>query len=344
MVKVASKALSVVALTAVVCVFVHGSAASSQQPSSLKVEEKVTYAGTNTNIRISNGTVELVLATEYGPRIMRYALAGSEETDNLFASLPDLNVKTDIGQWNIRGGHRLWHAPEGKPRSYSPDNDPVQVVRDGDTFKLIEPIEKATGIQKEMWITLDATGSHVTVLHKLINKGLFAVDMACWAMSVMNKGGLAILPQEPYQSHDDALLPARPMVLWSYTNFTDPRWMLGQKYVTLRQDPDLKEPQKVGILNRQGWAGYWRNNTLFLKRFACEGDKTYPDFNCNNEAYTDANFLELETLGTLQKVQPGDSITHREDWWLYKAVDLGNGEAGIAAALQPILTETAKQK
>jgi len=38
------------------------------------------------------------------------------------------------------------------------------------------------------------------------------------------------------------------------------------------------------------------------------------------------------------------SITHTEDWYLYKVADLGNGEAGIAAALQPILSVTAPQK
>jgi hypothetical protein len=310
----------------------------------LKVEEKVSYAGAEGCIRISNENAELIIATQYGPRVLRYAPAGGKDTDNVFGIVPEVTVKTDIGQWFIRGGHRLWHAPEGKPRSYVPDNDPVKVVREGDTFRLIQPVEKQTGIEKEIDITLDPTGTHVTVLHKLTNRGYFAADMACWAMSVMGKGGMAIVPQEPYQSHDDALLPARPLVLWPYTNLTDPRWQVGQKYITLRQDPDQKESQKVGVLNRQGWAAYYRSGLLFFKRFPCDADKSYPDFNSNNEIYADGAILELETLGMLEKVQPGATITHREDWWLYKSVDIGNGEAGIAAALQPILTETARKQ
>ena len=320
-----------------------GKAAQPPAPA-LKVEEKVSYAGAEGCIRISNEAAELIIATQYGPRILRYAPAGGKETDNLFGIVPEVTLKTDLGQWYIRGGHRLWHAPEGKPRSYVPDNEPVQVVREGDTFRLIQPVEKATGIEKEIDVTLDPNGSHVTVLHKLTNRGLFAADMACWAMSVMGKGGMAIVPQEPYQSHDDALLPARPLVLWPYTNLTDPRWQIGQKYITLRQDPDQKESQKVGVLNRQGWAAYYRSGLLFFKRFACDAEKAYPDFNSNNEIYTDGAILELETLGTLERVQPGATITHREDWWLYKSVDIGNGEAGLAAALQPILSETAKKQ
>ncbi len=340
-------AISYLSLCVIGLFSICGAPVSAQQVTNgVKFEEKVNYGGSTANVRLSNGTVELVLATEFGPRILRYAFtsAKADQADNIFGSVPDVNVKTELGTWNIRGGHRLWHAPEGKPRSYVPDNNPVKVERDGDTVKLIQTVEPGTGVQKEIWITLDPTGSHAVVLHKLTNKGMFAVEMACWAMSVMNKGGTAILPQEPFQSHDDVLLPARPMVLWPYTNLTDPRWTIGKKYITLRQDPEVKDAQKLGILNRQGWAGYSRNGTLFFKRFGFDEDKKYPDFGCNNETYTDNGFLELETLGSLQTVQPGATITHREDWWLYKGVDMGNGEAGIAAALQPIISETAKVK
>src|SRR5580700_999053 len=147
-------------LTMVICSTLAG-ATMAQQAAGIKVEERVTYNGLNTNIRISNGTVEMIVATEYGPRIMRFAPVGSEDSDNLFGTVDAVSVKTDLGQWNIRGGHRLWHAPEGMPRSYVPDNAPIQVVRDGDTVKLIQAVENATNIQKEIWITLDATGSHV---------------------------------------------------------------------------------------------------------------------------------------------------------------------------------------
>ena len=83
----------------------------------IKVEQKVDYLGSPNNIRISNGTVELIIATDYGPRVMRYALAGSGPDDNVFATIPGVTVKSELGDWYIRGGHRLWHAPEGMPRS-----------------------------------------------------------------------------------------------------------------------------------------------------------------------------------------------------------------------------------
>lgn len=309
----------------------------------VKVEEKVPYLGSPNNVRMSNGTVELILTTDYGPRIMRYASMGSEDKDNVFATIPGVTLKTAFGDWLIRGGHRLWHAPEANPRSYEADNEPIQYVIDAGTVKLIQPAEKHTSIQKEVWVTLDPRGSHVIVQHRLTNRGQFAVEMACWGLSAMHAGGTAIIPQEPYQSHDEVLQPARPMVLWAYTNLTDPRWMLGKSFLTLRQDTTIKEAQKIGVLNRQGWAAYFRDGSLFLKRFAFDPAKTYPDYNSNNETFTNDVFLELETLGSLEKVEPGQTITHTEQWWLYSKVDLGIGEAGIAAALQPILAETARK-
>jgi hypothetical protein len=317
-------------------------AAQAEAARGVKIEEKVNFLGQPNNIRLSNSSVQLILATDYGPRILLYAPVNSRPDDNVFATVPALGLKSELGEWRLRGGHRLWHAPEAIPRTYVPDNDPVQVVREGNTIKLIEPVEKPTGIQKEMWVTLDPQGSHVTVTHRLTNKGFFAVDMAVWALSVMNKDGMAIIPQEPFKSHDDDLLPARPMVLWSYTNLRDPRWNFGQKFVTLRQDTGMKDPQKMGFQNRQGWAAFHHNDILFVKRFDWERDKTHPDYGCNNEVYTNDQFLELESLGPLERVQPGQTLTHVEQWWLYPRVDLGSGEVGIAAVMQPILMETGK--
>jgi hypothetical protein len=313
------------------------------QAEGVRIEQKVSYLGAPNNIRMSNGVVELIISTDYGPRIMRYAPVGSKPEANLFATMPGVTATTPLGEWWIRGGHRLWHAPESKPRTYEPDNDPVSFEIEGNTVKLKQAVEKTTLIQKEMWVTLDPKTSRVTVLHKLTNKGLFPVEMACWALSVMNQEGKGVYPQEPYRPHTEDLLPARPMVLWSYTNLKDPRWMLGSTLLTLTQDPNNKEPQKIGLLNKQGWAAYARKGWLFIKRFRYEPGKTYPDFQCNMETFTNEAMLEVETLGSLEKVAPEQSITHTEEWWLFKK-EIGETEATMNAALLPLLKETEAPK
>ena len=45
--------------------------------------------------------------------------------------------------------------------------------------------------------------------------------------------------------------------------------------------------------------------------------KTYPDFGCSFETFTNNDFLEIETLGPLTKVLPGQTVEQVEHWGLY---------------------------
>ena len=42
--------------------------------------------------------------------------------------------------------------------------------------------------------------------------------------------GAVVLPQEPYVDQPHNLLPVRPLVMWSYTDLSDPRFTIGAKY------------------------------------------------------------------------------------------------------------------
>jgi len=297
--------------------------------------EKVNYLGQPNCYRLSNGTVEAVVTTDVGPRILRYGVLGGE---NILGEYPDLKVTSELGDWTAYGGHRLWTAPEAMPRTYSPDSLPVEFQIDGDrSILLLQPVEPRTGIQKEMTVTLDAEGSRLTVHHNITNRSFWDVEVAPWAITIMRYGGVTILPQEPFRPHDEYLLPARPMTLWHYTDLSDPRWTFGKKFVCLRTDDAMEAPQKIGIANKQGWAGYWRKQTLFLKRIPYREGAHYPDFGSNVETYTAGSFVELETLGPLERLQPGQSAEHTEIWSLHASVEIGSSESSLESALAPIV-------
>ncbi len=299
--------------------------------------EKVPYFGQPNCYKLSNGTVELIVTTDIGPRIIRYGFVGGQ---NEFAEIPNVTLKTSLGTWHIWGGHRLWHAPEAIPRSYVPDNSPIEATPAGDnSIHLIEPVEQATGIQKEIDVTLAPTGTHVVVVHKLTNKGLWAVHLACWSMSAMHTGGRGIFPQEPYVSHDQKVTAARPLVLWNYTDMSDPRWTWGKLFIQLRNDPKVSAPQKFGIGNTLGWAAYERNHELFMIRFPYIEGATYPDLGCNNESYTSDQFQELETLSPMVTLEPGKTVSYTEDWYLFKNVHLGDTDESIEKAIGPLVKE-----
>jgi hypothetical protein len=300
--------------------------------------EKVAYMSQPNCYKLSNGMVDVIVTTDIGPRIIRYGFVGEE---NILGEVPEIKTPTELGDWKPWGGHRLWTAPEAMPRSYSPDNTPIKFEIEGsNTIRLIQPLESGTGIQKEMIVTLASSGTSVTIRHRLTNRNLWAVDLAPWALTIMHGGGTAILPQEPYRDHNDYLQPARPLVLWHYTNLGDSRWAIGPKFIRLKTDATLKEPQKIGIANKQGWAAYVLRDTLFVKRFKYQEGAIYPDYGSNNESYTAENFMEIETLAPMSHLEPGQVAEHEERWFLFKKVSIGPDEGSIETTLRPLLGQT----
>jgi len=298
--------------------------------------EKVNFVGWPNCIRLFNREIELIITTDVGPRIIRCSFINKQ---NLFFVSEPERGKTGGSEWYIYGGHRLWHAPEVKPRTYFPDNSPVTFKWNGKTLKLEQPMESTTGIIKEMEITLDPERNHIKVLHRLINKNLWTVETSPWAITAHAPGGRAILPQEPYINPEEDLLPARPVVLWNYTLMNDPRWIWGNKYIQLKHDPEIVSEQKIGILNKQGWSAYLHKETLMIKIFEFNSEASYPDFGCNNEVYVNGHLLEIETLGPVTKLTPGNSVEHTEQWLIAKLEDQLQiyNETSIDSIILPVI-------
>jgi hypothetical protein len=279
--------------------------------------EIVSHGGWPRCVRLTNGRLELIATTDVGPRVIRFGFVGGP---NLFRTFEDQLGRTNDAAWVPYGGHRFWHAPEVQPRTYWPDNVPVAHTWDGRTLTLTQPVEGSTGLQKELAITL---ADEVELKHRLINRGPWAIEVAPW-------------PQEPYRPHPEALQPARPLVLWAYTDMADPRWTWGTRYVQLRQDPGAATMQKCGMRNSPGWAAYVLDDMVFIKRFDAILGATYPDYGCNTELFTNADMLEVESLGPLTRLEPGADVIHVERWRLERAA-IGLSEAEIDAALLPLI-------
>jgi hypothetical protein len=62
------------------------------------------------------------------------------------------------------------------------------------------------------------------------------------------------------------------------------------------------------------------DGTLLIKRWTPQPGKAHPDDGCNLEAYFDHANLELETLAPLERLEPGATATHVEEWELISGV------------------------
>lgn len=260
-------------------------------------------------VRLENEALEVEAAAAFGPRVLRFAARGMP---NLLGSAPRARVKTPWGDWRPVGGHRLWLAPEHRPRSCHPDDRPVGVRRTRREAVLTGAVEPGTGLQKQMILRLGPRS--LEVRHRLVNRGRRRLEASAWALSICRPGSTAIVPREPRLDWGREVRPAGPLVLWHYTDPGDPRFTFGREATLVRADAADNSPTKLGFGNFRGWAACWSGGSAFLKRFRFEPGARYPDFGSTTEVYTKGSFLEIETLGPLRTLGPGEAAEHVE-WW-----------------------------
>ena len=306
--------------------------------------ERQNYRGWPNSYFLSNGTVELVVLADVGPRIIRFALSGGENQFHEFENQAGLRGGNGF---RLYGGHRLWVWPEVE-RTYFPDNSPVDVTitAASATFTAAAEAEApGTCLQKSISIELSEQGSVVHLNHSITNRSAEPTELAPWTPTVMRPSGRGILPFPPRAAMDkDHFQSISPLTLWSFTDFSDSRWRVGQNFLQLIQQekPVGRFPEQMsGLFNPAGWGAYVRSGYLFLKRAAPVPQARYPDFGCNFELFTNSEFLELESLGPLVTLQPGETVTYAEDWWLFSGIGAISDDDSIRAQVMPLVAKTA---
>jgi len=286
--------------------------------------EKISYQGLPNCYRIFNDTVDFIATTEIGPSIVRFGFVGEK---NEFLD------KTPRGF----AGHVIRHAPESQARML-PATEPVAVEEHDKFIRLTQPTEKPTGIQKELDIPVSIEGNHLSIVHRLYNRGLWPVELATWASSLMAAGGRAILPLPPRGPHGkDTVVPTSSIALWPYCDLSDPRLIMGLKYVMLSHDSNATTPYKLGMLISDGWTAYYNDGHLFVITYDYKEGAMYPDFNSPVEAFTHPMVFELETIAPLVTLQPGESAEHVENWFLFRDVPEPRNDSDIDQNILPLI-------
>ena len=296
--------------------------------------EKISYQGWNNCYRLANDQIELIITADVGPRIIHFGFLNGK---NMFHQYPEQMGVTSSEEWLNFGGHRLWHAPESKVRTYYPDMEPVLVQEIDNGLVVTQQPEKTTGIQKQIQITLSPGKAEVTLVHHLINHNLWPIEAAPWSISVMSPGGVAILPLPPRGPHPEFLLPTSSVSLWPYTDLSDQRFKFFEKFILISQNSKMDKPQKIGIFASDGWAAYANHNCYFIKQVPIQFEGVYPDMGVNFEVFTDNEMLELEALGPIESIPPKGKIDHLENWTLIADVPQPGTEKDIEKNLLPHL-------
>lgn len=304
----------------------------------------IEYRGWKNNLRLTNNEVELVVTLDVGPRIISYRLSGSV---NVLKNYDSMMGGTGETEWQLRGGHRFWLAPEDLTRTYFPDNRPVKWEPIGERgARFTPPPETEYGVQKVMEVRLPERGTRVEVTLRVTNIGTTATELAPWGPTVMAPGGVEIIPLPPKRNHPghprNARSPAdfapnQELILWPYFDFADTRWTFGAKYIFLRQDVN-KGPTKIGLAHREGWVAYLNSGLLFVKRFDYREGAQYPDLGTRYQTFSNEDMLEMETVGELVTLPPGKSAELVESWELFGGVPPVSIEADVDSVILPLIS------
>jgi hypothetical protein len=294
--------------------------------------KKIAYKGWENCIELSNGTVTLVITTDIGPRIISYGfpIKGNvlfEEEENLGTTGGD--------DYKTYGGHRLWHAPQVGGRPNEPANDPVEYEITGNSILLRQKTEPVSRIQKEMVVSLSPEGTEVTVRHRLINRHIWPIKTSAWGLTTLAPGGVEIIPWVLFKPID--YLPNTALVYWPWTKPNDPRMTFFEKYILLRQVPGNANWFKLGMPNREGWAAYVNQTSMFVKTFLHIDGAEYPDYLSSFETFTYDRMMEIETLSPLALLPTGSAIESEEKWYLFDHVPTPETEEDIDKNILPLI-------
>jgi hypothetical protein len=192
--------------------------------------------------------------------------------------------------------------------SYAPDDAACQVEADREGLRVTGPVDGA-GFRKELEV--QAAGDTLVVEHRLGWEGDDRASAAAWAITQLPLGGTAVMPLGARKG-SSPLQADRSLILWPYTDLSDPRLSFrpGAVLVGARPGPRLKlgtgpAPRRLGY-HRAGW--------LFIKELPTAGDGDYPDRGAVGQVFSGEEFCELESIGPVHEMTPGSTISHRETW------------------------------
>ena len=283
----------------------------------VSIREEASYKNYGKCLSISNGIIEALITVDVGPRIIRLACVGKE---NMMFEDIGRTVTHDVSSlygegktWNIYGGHRLWMSPESFPETYYPDNEKVVYTTRVGGAEFTPQRQDETGLQLSLLVEMDENEPKLKITHTITNTKKTPVTGAAWSLSVLDAGGIAIVP---LSKKETGLLPSRNIVLWDYTDMTDDRLLFGKDTVAVRHDASKQGALKIGIGQATGKIVYVNHGQALIKEYEADENASYPDFGSSTEVYTCPSFTEAETLSPLMTISKNERIVHTEIWTL----------------------------
>ena len=166
----------------------------------------------------------------------------------------------------------------------------------------------------------------------MLNTGSNPFHLGPWAVTMLRPGGEAILPLQSETDDPHGLWANRQLVFWPYTDIRSAHLTLSNRSVIVTANMTTGA-LKIGAPNPTGWMAYRFQNTLFVKRSVYQPDRVYLDRQASSQIYCNPSVIELETLGPVLNLAPGQSTQHQEIWQVFQEGDWPERSGNILTRL-----------
>lgn len=275
----------------------------------------VTYQGYTKAIELKRGNARAVLCPQAGGRVLEFSVDGQNA---MF--LDDEEKNWQPGKPGPASAGRFDYGPEltviAHPKTWF--GEWTGEITSEHSAKLTSPREEAAGIQLVREFRFITHGKSIGLLcqQTMVNVSKEVREVCHWGRSFSPGGGICLIPlgDRPSKFPSKYAMYEEGAII----NVRNKDDLIRERGGFLEILAPPRKP-KLGFDSHAGWLGYvMPNNTLFVKRFATFPDRVY------NEAagltlsvwYPMGPRIELEPIGPRERLQPGESASFTEDWWL----------------------------
>jgi len=282
----------------------------------------IEYFGYDNCIELFNDDCRVILTPAVGGKIMSYQLNGKEALEIILGeegyhydpNNPDERIRSGAGRFDFGLERRVASRDEIWLGAWESEI----TGRRQATLTSVE--HQATGIQVERTFTLTDSGTHLTCKQTLINIGDKTKRHNHWSRTFGKSGGIVVVPLSDwsrYENHYVMYEPERSINLAPEN-----------EHISIRDNclviAGAPTHPKLGMDSMEGWFSYLMpNDLLFVKKYPTFPDKLYGEqIPMTISIWYVENFrdtlttAELEPIGPLETIAPGERVSFTEDWYL----------------------------
>lgn len=334
---------------------------------------KVSYQGFDDSWELTDGVVEAVIVPGVGAgvfywgwhrpgapgRSFNYAAHAGIPLSYTVRSPADniLDPRCDtVGQsyqergiWFYTRGHSTHLGPE---TADVPSHLEISIGRhraertDDWTLKLVSAVPALLGVRATKIFHLDRATHRLDIEQTVENVSDGPIKFAIWDRTNCRGGsGTAFVPVR-----GDSIYPRG----FGLLSGTDPEKPSAGRYLKKFDPPqgtgrlgewllfhNWGNRKKVGLDSDAGWVGFLSSGLLYVKRFPVGPRESYSRSNRNTVEFFSGDPVEIGVLSPEVTLEPGESFTFPEEWFLAEAPDgvlAGEGESrGSSRGAQAII-------